>query len=65
MPYLEIITSLGRLECINCGSHTYEKRCGICEGTALIPVAMLSRNVRAVADGLEAHSPPVGGGVPA
>ena len=61
MPYLDIITSLGRLECINCGSHTYAKRCGTCEGTSLIPIAPLSRNVRAGA-ALEDDSPPLARG---
>lgn len=65
MPHLEIVSSEGRLECINCGSHTYAKRCGTCEGTALVPVGMLTRAVRNIADRLEAHQPPATGGVAA
>ena len=65
MAYLEITSNSCRLECTNCGSHTYAARCGISEGTALVPLSMLTPRVRRIADGLEAHSPPVGGGVPA
>lgn len=63
--YTEIIRTSGRLECINCGSHTYAKRCGTCEGSALIPVAMMSPEVRDIADALEADRPPLAGGVAA
>jgi hypothetical protein len=53
MPYTQIMASLGRMECIKCGSHTYGSRCGTCESTALVPVAILNRNAGEIAAGPE------------